>query len=60
MQKVLTLDRFCQIVLRQVPEADLNAVRQYVVTYIACPYFLSSAYQCARNIEDHLIRKGGI
>lgn len=60
MCREISLDTFCELVCRQVPEADPAEVRRYVRAYIYRPYEPADVYQCARIIEQKLICEGSI
>ena len=60
MCREISLETFCKLVFRQVPEADPAEVRRYVREHFQKPYEPAVVYQCARSIEQVLIFEGSI
>jgi len=47
-------------VCQRVPEADAEAVREYLEVHVQTPCVLSDAYRISRQIEAELIKQGEI
>lgn len=60
MCKKLNFDSLVTFVCRQVPEADPEEVKQYLISYAFQSVDFTTAYLFARDIEKDLIRKGRI